>query len=240
MEDSTKMEDKAAMNDPANGASGDSTEEPDNPECTEETKECDEDDKLEKDGDVAEQNDSKEDEPVQDPAADCTPSNHNVTDPNKDALSEHTEQPDVQADEKTPDSGHESVNEEVSQHSGAESDATSSATKTDSAQQDGEPAESNAPMDLSLGPLLMIELQDVSQKQATAVHPEADEAKEIDLKDQSSSAVAEKGVDSSSEEMETEVPVMDRRNLRRKVKGNKGPPKKRSKVRRTRASTRTR
>ncbi|XP_032874541.1 soluble lamin-associated protein of 75 kDa isoform X3 [Amblyraja radiata] len=230
MEDSTKMEDKAAMNDPANGASGDSTEEPDNLECTEETKECGEDDKLEKDGDVAEQNDSKEDEPVQDPAADCTPSNHNVTDPNKDALAEHTEQPDVQADEKTSDSGHESVNEEVSQHSGAESDATSSATKTDSAQQEGEPAESNAPMDLSLGPLLVIELQDVSQKQATAVNPEADEAKEIDLKDQSSSAVAEKSVDSSSEEMETEVPVVDRRNLRRKVKGNKGPPKKRSKV----------
>ncbi|ELV11056.1 Protein FAM169A, partial [Tupaia chinensis] len=41
---------------------------------------------------------------------------------------------------------------------------------------------------------------------------------------------AEKAVDSSSEEIEVEVPVVDRRNLRRKAKGHKGPAKKKAKL----------
>ncbi|XP_036063114.1 soluble lamin-associated protein of 75 kDa [Onychomys torridus] len=40
----------------------------------------------------------------------------------------------------------------------------------------------------------------------------------------------EKAVDSSSEEVEVEVPVVDRRNLRRKAKGHKGPAKKKAKL----------
>ncbi|CAK6444319.1 unnamed protein product [Pipistrellus nathusii] len=40
----------------------------------------------------------------------------------------------------------------------------------------------------------------------------------------------EKTVDSSSEEIEVEVPVVDRRNLRRKAKGYKGPAKKKAKL----------
>ncbi|XP_007486595.1 soluble lamin-associated protein of 75 kDa isoform X2 [Monodelphis domestica] len=40
----------------------------------------------------------------------------------------------------------------------------------------------------------------------------------------------EKAADSSSEEVEVEVPVIDRRNLRRKAKGYKGPAKKKTKL----------
>ncbi|XP_010157232.1 PREDICTED: soluble lamin-associated protein of 75 kDa [Eurypyga helias] len=40
---------------------------------------------------------------------------------------------------------------------------------------------------------------------------------------------AEQAADSSSEEAEIEVPIVDRRNLRRKAKGYKGPPKKKGK-----------
>ncbi|XP_051875285.1 soluble lamin-associated protein of 75 kDa isoform X2 [Pristis pectinata] len=240
-EDSTKEGEEATVNESANGAPEDLSEnEPEEPTAAEELKECSEDNRLEKAGDVPVHNDSEEPEPVRGRTVNCSPSNHNVTDNNKVALSESTEQPDAEANEKPPDNGHESVHEEVTQRSGTESEATSGFTKTASAQQEGEPVESNAPIDLSLGPLLVIELEDVSLKQAVPIHPPADETKEIDLKDQSSPAVAEKGVDSSSEDMEMEVPVVDRRNLRRKVKGNKGPPKKRSKVRHYRTSTRTR
>ncbi|XP_072114010.1 soluble lamin-associated protein of 75 kDa-like [Mobula birostris] len=240
IEESTNLGNETTVNESANGAPDDLSEnEPEEPQSAAELKECSEDNRLEKDEDVPMQNDSEASEPVQDPAANCSPSNHNDTDPNNVTLSKSMEQPDAQASEKPPDNGHESVHEEVSQHSGTEGEPTSGITKTTSAQQEGEPEESSAPVDLTLGPLLVIELEDVSLKQATPAHPLTDETKETDLKDQSSPAVAEKGVDSSSEEMEMEVPVMDRRNLRRKVKGNKGPPKKRSKVRHFRASTRT-
>ncbi|NWR73772.1 F169A protein, partial [Centropus unirufus] len=47
--------------------------------------------------------------------------------------------------------------------------------------------------------------------------------------DQYTQTAAERAADSSSEEAEIEVPVVDRRNLRRKAKGYKGPPKKKGK-----------
>ncbi|XP_059830525.1 soluble lamin-associated protein of 75 kDa [Hypanus sabinus] len=236
IEESTNLGNETTVNESANGAPDDLSEnDPEEPKSAVELKECSEDNRLEKDEDIPIQNDSEESEPAQDPAANCSPSNHNDTDPNDVTFPTSTEQHDAHA----PDNGHESVHEEASQHSGTEGESTSGLTKTTSAQQEGEPEESSVPVDLTLGPLLVIELEDVSLKQATPAHPSTDETKETDLKDQSSPAVAEKGVDSSSEEMEMEVPVMDRRNLRRKVKGNKGPPKKRSKVRHIRASTRT-
>eukprot|EP00061_Rhincodon_typus_P018689 g47967.t1 len=176
---------------------------------------------------VVAQNEGKECEPLQQPAVNSSSPNHHAPLPNKPALAESGELPDVQTNAKTSDNGHVSVNEEVSQHSALEGEGIS---ETASAQHESETGESNAPMDLSLGPLLVIELEDVSLKQVSSVQLSEDETKESDdLKDQSSPAVVEKAADSSSEEMETEVPVVDRRNLRRKVKANKGPPKKRSK-----------
>ncbi|XP_067838812.1 soluble lamin-associated protein of 75 kDa-like isoform X2 [Heptranchias perlo] len=240
IQESTKVDEEATMNDSANGAPDDQLEnEPEEPRSVEEFKDHSEDNLLEKDSELEEENaqnllthEGEESEPVQGLAVNSSPSNHHAPAPNKAALAESTELPDVQVNEKPSDNGHVSVNEEVSQHSALEGEGISADfSKTVSALHESEPVESNAPIDLSLGPLLVIELEDVSLKQASTVQPLGDETRESDdLKDQSLGAVVEKVADSSSEEMEMEVPVVDRRNLRRKVKGNKGPPKKRSKV----------
>ncbi|XP_072404002.1 uncharacterized protein [Chiloscyllium punctatum] len=245
IQDSTNID--REVNEAANGAPSDQLENaPEEPSPEEDLKDHSEGNMTEKAAELEEenaevvlaQNEGKEGEPVQGPAVNSCPPNHHAPIPNKPALAESGELPDVQANAKTSDNGHVSVNEEVSQHSALEGEGIS---ETATAQPESETGESNAPMDLSLGPLLVIELEDVSLKQVSSVQLSEDETKESDdLKDQSSPAVVEKAADSSSEEMEMEVPVVDRRNLRRKVKANKGPPKKRSKVRHNRASTRTR
>ncbi|XP_060691989.1 soluble lamin-associated protein of 75 kDa-like isoform X4 [Hemiscyllium ocellatum] len=245
IQDSTNID--REVNEAANGAPSDQLENvPEEPSPEEDLKDHSEGNMTEKAAELEEesaevvlaQNEGKECEPVQGPAVNSCPPNHHAPIPNKPALAEIGELPDVQANAKTSDNSHVSVNEEVSQHSALEGEGIS---ETATAQPESETGESNAPMDLSLGPLLVIELEDVSLKQVSSVQLSEDETKESDdLKDQSSPAVVEKAADSSSEEMETEVPVVDRRNLRRKVKANKGPPKKRSKVRHNRASTRTR
>ncbi|XP_078071040.1 uncharacterized protein LOC144495068 [Mustelus asterias] len=257
VQDSTGVDEE--VNESVNGTPVDQLEnEPEEPRSLGELKDRGEGNMVEKDAELEEenaeevlaQNDGKESEPVQGLVVNSSPSNHHAAAPNKAALAESKESPDVQANAKPSNNGHVSVNEEVPQHDALEGEGISGdLSKTASEQREGEPGESNAPMDLSLGPLLVIELEDVSLKQVSTVQQSGDENKESDdLKDQSSPAApqdlqsppAEKVADSSSEEMETEVPVVDRRNLRRKVKGNKGPPKKRSKVRHYRASTRTR
>ncbi|GCC25008.1 hypothetical protein chiPu_0003412 [Chiloscyllium punctatum] len=235
IQDSTNID--REVNEAANGAPSDQLENvPEEPSPEEDLKDHSEGNMTEKAAELEEenaevvlaQNEGKEGEPVQGPAVNSCPPNHHAPIPNKPALAESGELPDVQANAKTSDNGHVSVNEEVSQHSALEGEGIS---ETATAQPESETGESNAPMDLSLGPLLVIELEDVSLKQVSSVQLSEDETKESDdLKDQSSPAVVEKAADSSSEEMEMEVPVVDRRNLRRKVKANKGPPKKRSKV----------
>ncbi|XP_038661410.1 soluble lamin-associated protein of 75 kDa isoform X2 [Scyliorhinus canicula] len=249
VQDSTEVDEE--VNESVNGARTDQLEnEPEEPRSSEELKDHGEGNMVEKDAeleeenaeDVLAQNEGKESGPVQDLAVNSIPSNHHAPAPNKSALAESRELPDLQSNENTSNNGHVSANEEASQHSALEGEGISGdISKTVSAQHESEPGESNAPMDLSLGPLLVIELEDVSIKQVSTVQQSGDENKESDgVKDQSPPALVEKAADSSSEEMEMEVPVVDRRNLRRKVKGNKGPPKKRSKVRHYRASTRTR
>ncbi|NXR25911.1 F169A protein, partial [Cinclus mexicanus] len=91
-----------------------------------------------------------------------------------------------------------------------------------------------APAALSQSPLVMAELEGVSFQQ-----PSGQEAQKNQLEEPSEEAteqmdhymqtVAERAADSSSEEAEIEVPIVDRRNLRRKAKGYKGPPKKKGK-----------
>ncbi|XP_041042782.1 soluble lamin-associated protein of 75 kDa-like isoform X1 [Carcharodon carcharias] len=239
IQDSTEVDEE--VNESMNGAPADQLEnEPEGPKSVEELKGHSEGNMMKKDAELEEENaeevltpnEGEESEPLQGPAVNSSPSNHHAPVPNKAALAESRELPDVQANAKPSDNGHVSVNEEVSQHSALEGEGISDDfSKTASAQHESEPGESNAPIDLSLGPLLVIELEDVSLKQVSTVQLSGDENKESDdLKDQPSPAVVEKAADSSSEEMEMEVPVVDRRNLRRKVKGNKGPPKKRSKV----------
>ncbi|XP_062369599.1 soluble lamin-associated protein of 75 kDa [Cinclus cinclus] len=91
-----------------------------------------------------------------------------------------------------------------------------------------------APAALSQSSLVMAELEGVSFQQ-----PSGQEAQKNQLEEPSEEAteqmdhymqtVAERAADSSSEEAEIEVPIVDRRNLRRKAKGYKGPPKKKGK-----------
>uniref|UniRef100_A0A8W4FE03 Family with sequence similarity 169 member A n=1 Tax=Sus scrofa TaxID=9823 RepID=A0A8W4FE03_PIG len=79
--------------------------------------------------------------------------------------------------------------------------------------------------------LIEVELEDVPFSQNAGQKNQSEEQSEASSEqlDQFTQS-AEKTVDSSSEEIEVEVPVVDRRNLRRKAKGHKGPAKKKAKL----------
>ncbi|XP_023606492.1 soluble lamin-associated protein of 75 kDa [Myotis lucifugus] len=79
--------------------------------------------------------------------------------------------------------------------------------------------------------LIEVELEDVQFSQNAGQKNQSEEQSEASSEqlDQFTQSI-EKTVDSSSEEIEVEVPVVDRRNLRRKAKGYKGPAKKKAKL----------
>ncbi|CAH6787553.1 soluble lamin-associated protein of 75 kDa [Phodopus roborovskii] len=79
--------------------------------------------------------------------------------------------------------------------------------------------------------LIEVELEDVPFPQNAGPKNQSEEQSEASSEqlDQFTQS-AEKAVDSSSEDIEVEVPVVDRRNLRRKAKGHKGPAKKKAKL----------
>ncbi|XP_072272366.1 soluble lamin-associated protein of 75 kDa [Pyxicephalus adspersus] len=86
---------------------------------------------------------------------------------------------------------------------------------------------------LRQGPLLVVELQDVAfQQQSEGQRSVSGDQSEGSVEtDQSARKSVERGGDSSSEEIETEIPVIDRRGgLRRKARGYKGPAKRRAKL----------
>ncbi|KAM9253969.1 soluble lamin-associated protein of 75 kDa isoform 1-T1 [Dugong dugon] len=79
--------------------------------------------------------------------------------------------------------------------------------------------------------LIEVELEDVPFSQNAGQKNQSEEQSEASSEQLDQFTVsAEKAVDSSSEEIEVEVPVVDRRNLRRKAKGHKGPAKKKAKL----------
>ncbi|NXR40957.1 F169A protein, partial [Zosterops hypoxanthus] len=91
-----------------------------------------------------------------------------------------------------------------------------------------------APSALGQGSLVMVELEGVSFQQPSGQEAQKNQLEEpseepAEQVDHYMQAVAERAADSSSEEAEIEVPIVDRRNLRRKAKGYKGPPKKKGK-----------
>nr|XP_012639074.1 soluble lamin-associated protein of 75 kDa isoform X3 [Microcebus murinus]XP_012639081.1 soluble lamin-associated protein of 75 kDa isoform X3 [Microcebus murinus]XP_012639089.1 soluble lamin-associated protein of 75 kDa isoform X3 [Microcebus murinus]XP_012639097.1 soluble lamin-associated protein of 75 kDa isoform X3 [Microcebus murinus]XP_020145691.1 soluble lamin-associated protein of 75 kDa isoform X3 [Microcebus murinus] len=92
-----------------------------------------------------------------------------------------------------------------------------------------EPQETSTPLPQSS--LIEVELEDVPFSQNAGQKNQSEEQSEASSEqlDQFTPS-AEKVVDSSSEEIEVEVPVVDRRNLRRKAKGHKGPAKKKAKL----------
>ncbi|XP_030326363.1 soluble lamin-associated protein of 75 kDa isoform X2 [Strigops habroptila] len=91
-----------------------------------------------------------------------------------------------------------------------------------------------APVALSQSSLIMVELDGLSFQQPSGQEAQKNQLEEqseetVEQMDQYTQTGAERAADSSSEEAEIEVPVVDRRNLRRKAKGHKGPPKKKGK-----------
>ncbi|NXP21026.1 F169A protein, partial [Scytalopus superciliaris] len=91
-----------------------------------------------------------------------------------------------------------------------------------------------APTALSQSSLIVVELEGVSFQQPSGQEGQKNQLEEpseesTEQTDHYMQTVAERAADSSSEEAEIEVPVVDRRNLRRKAKGYKGPPKKKGK-----------
>lgn len=86
---------------------------------------------------------------------------------------------------------------------------------------------------LRQGPLLVVELQDVAfQQQSDGQRSVSGDQSEGSVEtDRSVRKSVERGGDSSSEEMEAEIPIIDRRGgLRRKAKAYKGPAKRRAKL----------
>ncbi|XP_043833764.1 soluble lamin-associated protein of 75 kDa isoform X2 [Dromiciops gliroides] len=81
---------------------------------------------------------------------------------------------------------------------------------------------------LSQSSPLVVELEDIQNTGQKNQSEEQSEASSEPLDHFTQST--EKAADSSSEEVEIEVPVIDRRNLRRKAKGYKGPTKKKAKL----------
>ncbi|KFV45341.1 Soluble lamin-associated protein of 75 kDa [Tyto alba] len=91
-----------------------------------------------------------------------------------------------------------------------------------------------APVALSQSSLIVVELEGFSFQQPSGQEEQKNQLESSHLEpaeqmDQRMQTVAERAADSSSEEAEIEVPVVDRRNLRRKAKSCKGPPKKKGK-----------
>ncbi|NXV22934.1 F169A protein, partial [Cepphus grylle] len=90
-----------------------------------------------------------------------------------------------------------------------------------------------APVALSQSSLIVVEVEGVPFQQPSGQEGQKNQleehSEESEQIDQYTQATAERAADSSSEEAEIEVPIVDRRNLRRKAKGYKGPPKKKGK-----------
>uniref|UniRef100_A0A8C9Q513 Family with sequence similarity 169 member A n=1 Tax=Spermophilus dauricus TaxID=99837 RepID=A0A8C9Q513_SPEDA len=97
--------------------------------------------------------------------------------------------------------------------------------------EEGVPEPQETSTALSQSSLIEVELEDVPFSQNAGQKNQSEEQSEASSEqlDQFTQS-AEKAVDSSSEEIEVEVPVVDRRNLRRKAKGHKGPGKKKAKL----------
>ncbi|KAG8524595.1 Soluble lamin-associated protein of 75 kDa, partial [Galemys pyrenaicus] len=116
----------------------------------------------------------------------------------------------------------ESISENVSPH-------TTSSLEEQGEEGVPEPQETSSALPQSS--LIEVELEDVPFSQNSGQKNQSEEQSEASSEqlDQFPQST-EKTVDSSSEEIEVEVPVVDRRNLRRKAKGHKGPAKKKAKL----------
>uniref|UniRef100_A0A452QG67 Family with sequence similarity 169 member A n=1 Tax=Ursus americanus TaxID=9643 RepID=A0A452QG67_URSAM len=134
--------------------------------------------------------------------------------------------------EERSDSGFpNSVIAEFSEESISENLSPNTTSSLEDQGDEGVPEPQETSTALSQSSLIEVELEDVPFSQNTGQKNQSEEQSEASSEqlDQFTQS-AEKTVDSSSEEIEVEVPVVDRRNLRRKAKGHKGPAKKKAKL----------
>ncbi|XP_060056809.1 LOW QUALITY PROTEIN: soluble lamin-associated protein of 75 kDa [Erinaceus europaeus] len=112
---------------------------------------------------------------------------------------------------------------EFSEESAPENVSPNTTCSLDDQGEDGEPESRETPAEA--------ELEDAAAPQNSGPKSPSEEQSEASSEqlDQCTQS-ADKIADSSSEEIEVEVPVVDRRNLRRKAKGHKGPTKKKTKL----------
>ncbi|XP_064032791.1 soluble lamin-associated protein of 75 kDa [Pogoniulus pusillus] len=126
-----------------------------------------------------------------------------------------------------------SVVTEAAEESASENVSPKPASLEDQNEEAGNNSQ-EAPGALSQSSLIMVEVEGVSFQQPSGQEGQKNQLEEhseesAEQMDQYMQTVAERAADSSSEEAEIEVPIVDRRNLRRKAKGYKGPPKKKGK-----------
>uniref|UniRef100_A0A452TP19 Family with sequence similarity 169 member A n=1 Tax=Ursus maritimus TaxID=29073 RepID=A0A452TP19_URSMA len=134
--------------------------------------------------------------------------------------------------EERSDSGFpNSVIAEFSEESISENLSPNTTSSLEDQGDEGVPEPQETSTALSQSSLIEVELEDVPFSQNTGQKNQSEEQSEASSEqlDQFTQST-EKTVDSSSEEIEVEVPVVDRRNLRRKAKGHKGPAKKKAKL----------
>ncbi|XP_035876315.1 soluble lamin-associated protein of 75 kDa isoform X2 [Phyllostomus discolor] len=134
--------------------------------------------------------------------------------------------------EERSDSGFpNSVIAELSEESISENLSPNTTSSLEDQGEEGVPEPQETSTALPQSSLIEVELEDVPFSQNAGQKNQSEEQSEASSEqlDQFTQS-AEKTVDSSSEEIEVEVPVVDRRNLRRKAKGHKGPGKKKAKL----------
>ncbi|XP_053155290.1 soluble lamin-associated protein of 75 kDa isoform X3 [Hemicordylus capensis] len=119
-----------------------------------------------------------------------------------------------------------SVTTEAPEDSISENVSPNTTSSLEEQSEEGGSDSPEAAVALGQGSLVMVELEDISYQQ----HTEGQKNQLDEQSEESAEPASERAADSSSEEAEIEVPIVDRRTLRRKAKGYKGPPKKKGKL----------
>ncbi|NXC41043.1 F169A protein, partial [Penelope pileata] len=127
-----------------------------------------------------------------------------------------------------------SVVSEAVEESISENVSPKPASSVEDRSEEAEQNSQEASVALGQSSLIVVELEGVSFQQPSGLEGQKNQMEEhleefVEQTDLYTQTTAERAADSSSEEAEIEVPIVDRRNLRRKAKGYKGPPKKKGK-----------
>ncbi|NWY02451.1 F169A protein, partial [Nothoprocta ornata] len=127
-----------------------------------------------------------------------------------------------------------SVVTEAAEESASENVSPKTASSVEEQNEEAGHNSQEAPVAVGQSGLMVVELEGASPQQPSGQEGQKNQAEEqpeesAEQMDQYTQTAAERAADSSSEEAEIEVPIVDRRTLRRKAKGYKGPPKKKGK-----------